>query len=126
MKPCGDPNDAETIGDPSRVKSAKRTKMELHPPNGNSKGKDALTEGGEGELLGHDQLIARWHRLEEQKLEIHKQKLKLEIQRLEWLKISQMKEWKLEKMRLENEALKLQNAHLAFQLKRQEMRGNNS
>lgn len=118
---CGEPEAAKANGDSSRGKSAKRTKMGSHPPIGNVRVKNALTQGGQRELLGNEQMSSCWLQLEVQKLELQKQKLQLEKQRIKWLRFSQMEDQKMDEMRLENESLKLDNARLAFELKRQEM-----
>lgn len=60
--------------------------------------------------------------LKEQKLQIEAQTLKLEKQQFKWQRINCDKGRVLDKMRLENECMKLENERLAFELKNKKMR----
>nr|GEU66382.1 hypothetical protein [Tanacetum cinerariifolium] len=60
-----------------------------------------------------------WNELEEKSLEIKEKMLQIEKARYEWMCANRDEDLKLAKMKLENENLRLENARLAYQLKRQ-------
>ncbi|KAL2519240.1 sequence-specific DNA binding transcription factor [Abeliophyllum distichum] len=59
--------------------------------------------------------------LEEQKLQIQAKMLEFKKQRIKWLRSSELEDRELEKMRLQNEYLKLKSGRLAFETKCLEM-----
>ncbi|KAL8264801.1 hypothetical protein R6Q59_022931 [Mikania micrantha] len=80
------------------------------------------TQQGNSNETGQNQteskvLSARWVEAKQKSLEIQEQRLQFEKARFEWLCFNNNEDLKLEKMRLENESLKLENAKLAFELK---------
>lgn len=81
-------------------------------------------EGSDGESLHNQWFMSRALQLEEQKLQIQAEMLELEKQRIRWLRSSEVEDSELEKMRLDNEYLKLENEQLAFEIKCREMGAN--
>ncbi|CAA2934758.1 Hypothetical predicted protein [Olea europaea subsp. europaea] len=81
-------------------------------------------EGSNGESLNNQWFMSHTLQLEEQKLQIQAEMLELEKQRIRWLRSSEVEDRELEKMRLENVYLKLENERLAFEIKCREMGAN--
>ncbi|CAK9143407.1 unnamed protein product [Ilex paraguariensis] len=69
-------------------------------------------------------LMSRSLQFEEQKVQIQAKTVALEKQRFNWLRISQQEDRELDKMRLENESMKLENERLASELRCREMTAN--
>ncbi|PWA46907.1 hypothetical protein CTI12_AA503780 [Artemisia annua] len=82
-------------------------------------------EGNRKELVQNQNQIkrkdlsTRWNEVEEKSLEIQEKMLQMEKARYEWMCANRDEDLKVAKMRLENENLRLENARLAYQLKRQ-------
>lgn len=81
----------------------------------------ASGQGTSGEWQGNQWFMSRSFQLEEQKLLLGAEVLDLEKQRLRWLRFSELEDRDLEKMRLENKYLKLENERLGLEIKRREM-----
>ncbi|OMO79967.1 hypothetical protein CCACVL1_13270 [Corchorus capsularis] len=74
--------------------------------------KDSSADG-----LQEQWMAFRLLQLKEQKMQIQVQKLALEMQRYKWKRINWKKDKDLDKMRLDNHRMKLENEWLAFELK---------
>ncbi|CAL0302978.1 unnamed protein product [Lupinus luteus] len=82
----------------------------------------ALNESARAAWLQQSRWIeSRSLQLEEQKLQVQVDMLELEKQRYKWQKFSQKKDRQLEKLRMENARMKLENDLIASELKRKEM-----
>ncbi|KAK6135359.1 hypothetical protein DH2020_030870 [Rehmannia glutinosa] len=80
-------------------------------------------QSASGEWQGNHLFMSRSLQLEEHKLQIEAEMLELEKQRLKWLRFSEIEDRDLEKMRLENRYLKLENERLGLEIRRREMSG---
>ncbi|OMO92045.1 hypothetical protein COLO4_17914 [Corchorus olitorius] len=74
--------------------------------------KDSSADG-----LQEQWMAFRLLQLKEQKMQIQVQKLALEMQRFKWQRINWKNDKDLDKMRLDNHRMKLENEWLAFELK---------
>lgn len=96
-----------------------KKRLDPCPPNDLGDANRVFSEEGEREQLLKRWMISRSLQLKERKLQIQSQMFELEEQRSKWLRFSQIEDTELDKMRLANECLKLENERLALELKRQ-------
>ncbi|KAK3031525.1 hypothetical protein RJ639_036039 [Escallonia herrerae] len=92
-----------------------------YPPKDHANDNLVFKDSGEGQGLQNQWMISGALKLQEQKLKIEARRLELEKKQFAWVSSSQLADRELDKMRLENEFLKLENAQLAFELKRREL-----
>ncbi|KAK2986948.1 hypothetical protein RJ640_009091 [Escallonia rubra] len=94
---------------------------EPYPPKDHANDNLVFKDSGEGQGLQNQWMMSGALQLQEQKLKIQARRLELEKKQFAWLSSSRRADRELDKMRLENEFLKLENAQLAFELKRREL-----